>query len=206
MKILKQWFIASLLIPGLAGAANVKARTAKPASEIQRSRRHSSNVAINAHSWHESIDLKQDTSTSKMLSQIKSLMFAYDFNLSRPGSLWHYWFGIDVGAGLLKGKGAGPLLDQFNDQPMILAAARLGMVYRSSPAARVGIFIPATYRQIQWAYDKGSSIKAADQPFSAGVGLVYQLRLTKKIALQSTLVRQHMWNANIWGVGLNLEL
>ena len=156
--------------------------------------------------WHETVELQQAGSTAKMYAQLKAVAFSFDFNQLRPLSRWHWSYGLDLGVGTLKGKGTSPITDQFNDQPFLTATARWGLVFRASPVARAGFFIPATYRQIQWAYDSSSTTKAGDAQMSAGIGGVFQLRFTPRTSFQTTLVHQHMWSANLWGAALNFEL
>ncbi len=221
MKMLKLPLILSFLTLTLAPAAlaqnkqrrprqrpppEVSAESSVQAAPVARSRTHSSSVGVGMVTWHETVELQQAGNTAKMYAQLKAVTFSFDFNQLRPLSRWHWSYGIDLGVGTLKGKGTSPITDQFNDQPFLMATARWGLVFRASPAARAGFFIPASYRQIQWAYDSSSTTKAGDAQLSAGIGGVFQLRFTPRTSFQTTLLHQHMWSANIWGAALNFEL
>lgn len=156
--------------------------------------------------WQESIQLDNGTTTAKMESQFKAMVLGFDRHVSRGPSDWQWLFGFGLGLGSMKGKGDERIPDQFNSQPFLMGIARAGMVYRSSPAAKLGILIPLTYRQIDWVYDPGSPTRGKDEKFSAGLSALYVVRLGKRLDFQATVTHQHMWETVQWAAGLALEL
>lgn len=156
--------------------------------------------------WQEAVEIKRAGATAKMQSQFKGLNFHAAYNRTRPTSYWQQHYGLEVGFGTLKGQGdQADIQDRLDNQTWILATFKPGLIYRTSPVARVGLMLPVVYRKIQWNFNAGSGLEAADKPFSIGIGFRYVQRLSKTSSLDLALIHQRMWATNLWSAAWNYE-
>jgi hypothetical protein len=155
--------------------------------------------------WQESMVLKSGSSKSDMETQNKGLVLSYDIHSPKTGSSWYWLYGAEIGAGTVKGKGEPPVEDQFDNQTWSMITARGGLIYRTSEVSRFGIFVPLSYRSVNWVYDKTSVAKVDEKVFSTGGGFLFVTRLTERGSLRASFVRQHMWTAHLWSASWTVE-
>ncbi len=154
--------------------------------------------------WQEAITLVRGSSTTKMQTQLKGLSIGFDYHIPRRASDWEKIVGVDLSFGTLKGKGESVIIpDVLDNQFWWGTTFRAGLVYNTTPVSRFGVYIPAVYRKIQWKFNAGSDLKAKDEPYSFGIGAIYQNRFTDKLAMNITLSHQHSWRTSIWAFGMN---
>lgn len=233
--MLKKWYVLILvlvLFPVLAEAQKSKTRRKKarpkaetsivldapnPPAETSEESASSSIVTSKAPKsywsggigvllWQEAVEIKRTGSIAKMQTQFKGLNFHGAYNRTSPKSYWQQHYGLELGLGTLKGQGDQPAIqDRLDNQSWILATFKPGMIYRASPVARVGVMLPIVYRKIQWNFNAGSGLEAADKPFSIGIGFRYVQRLSKTSSLDLALIHQRMWATNLWSAAWNYE-
>lgn len=159
--------------------------------------------------WQEAIDLKKESSSAKMESQLLGPLFAYSY--VRPTGSRNRWLQVytaELGLGTLKGKGnSDSIPDELKNQPWYMVGLSPALIYRTTSVSEVGVVLPLYYRMIGWKLDPSLGLDPdRDTSFSAGLGGVYTNRLTKTSHLHVALVRQHMWNATQWMVSWQMDL
>lgn len=156
--------------------------------------------------WQEAVELHRGASLARMQTQFKGLSFHGDYNRTLPNSYWQQLYSFEFAYGALKGQGDQPAIpDRLDNQSWYMASFRPGLIYRTSPVSRMGLFAPVMYRKIQWNFNAGSGLTASDKAFSIGLGAMFIQRFSKQSSMVLSLVHQHMWATNTWAAAYNYE-
>jgi hypothetical protein len=151
--------------------------------------------------WQEKIEATRDSSTRKILMQLHGLTFDFIYNKPfKSNSRWIQSYMAQGAFGFLKGAGAYPeIRDQLKDQLWLMATLGPSLIYRTTPATDIGLMLPLTYRMINWSLEENTTLKMdRENSFSAGLGLVYNNRLSNSTNLRLQITNQYLWQATMW--------
>lgn len=155
--------------------------------------------------WQESIKLKSGGAQANMESQFKGVTIGYELHTPKENSPWYWLYGIEVGAGTIKGQGEAPISDQFDNQTWTMITARAGWIIKTTDVSRFGLAVPVAFRTVNWVYEPNSTTKAQEKKFSAGGSIIYEMHLTERGRLRAMVTRQHMWDAHLWSAAWSVE-
>lgn len=154
--------------------------------------------------WQEAIDVKSAATESEMLTSLHGFRMGYSLHRPFNKVRWVAVYGFDLGFGVAKGAASSPLTDEVEDQNWFSGTFNPGLMYRSTSKSEIGLFVPITYRMIQWKVAEPFDPEK-DSSFSAGITAAYVTRFNLRSSLMFTLTHQQLWTATIWGVGYQID-
>ncbi|MBX3020228.1 MAG: hypothetical protein KF799_01015 [Bdellovibrionales bacterium] len=153
--------------------------------------------------WQESIELTNGTTDAHMETQSQGALLSYVWNRPFRGPRWSMLYTVDVGAGMIKGKGdSAAIPDNFANQAWFMAGGSLGFNYRTSVVSSLTFSLPVAYRMISWRLTPGSPTNPGrDSSFNAGLSGIFALQITPRSQLQFAVTDMYMWKATQLSLG-----
>jgi hypothetical protein len=197
--------ILALLSPQLSLAQSVK--TTKKVSRKTKTRNLLSQKYYDATAqyimWQENIDASGTGISGSGRFQFVGYQFGANLNKPIWGIRWLRQYSSQLTLGTVKGTGESlTFTDEFKNQTWLAASASAGLIYRTSAASEIGVYLPLSVRYINWTYADGAVIELDKQTsFSAGLGFQYIQRFSRKSSLIVTVAHQYVWEATQWSLG-----
>lgn len=178
-------------------------RTSKTAATARRARKVKTrydSVHVGAVLWQENITAQRASEKSGMPFQFHGIKVGYNYQKFRLRSRFRQYHSADVGFGFTKGKGQTVTIgDELKNQMWATATFAPGFMYRTSPYSDIGLQVPLVYRLIDWQLATNSGLTLREKSaFSAGLGLLYINRFSRKNSIQFLVTYQHLWQTTQW--------
>ena len=186
--------VKCLTLVALLFASASEAKTAKSA------------LRVGGSIWQESMNSKNAAGEAPMRTESKGLGTEIGrYILMKKNPAWDYFYGFNLGFGILRGKVTAPTAtEEIKNQSWLMAGISPGVSRRSSKFSRITFSVPIQYRMIEWAFDEETTLEVTPRSnYSVGGALSFENQVTEKGYIQVMLTRHHQWDFVAWTLSWN---
>lgn len=154
-------------------------------------------------------DVDSGGTKGSLRSQMQGLNFTYTFYSPSQNPKWLYSYGLGATIGVAKGVPEpfqAPFLGYEAKNKIWFAGHFItGIDFRHSFRSRVGLFIPLSFRMLDFGFDDSLKVLSND-PFSFGVGARYIHAHSIKHSFSFSFAHQITWASTTWDLSWQYRL
>ncbi len=203
-------FVCCFLMSEISSAQETQVKTKKSRKTKTRGLLTKNYYDVSAQyiTWQELVDASGTGITGNGRFQFSGYQFGLNKNKPFSSIRWVQQYSTQLTVGTAKGAGeSNTFTDEFKNQLWFSLSGSAGLIYRTTAASEIGLFVPLTYRMIQWELADNAAIELdKESSFSAGVGFQFVQRFTPRSSLVISVAHQVVWEATQWSLGYQFSL
>lgn len=204
------FFVCVLFMTDVTWAQDSEVKTKKSRKTKTRSLLTKNYYDVSAQyiMWQELIDASGTGISGNGRFQFSGYQFGLNKNKPFSSIRWVQQYSTHLTVGTTKGTGeSNTFTDEFKNQLWFSLSGSAGLIYRTTAASEIGLFVPLSFRMIQWELANNAAIELdKETSFSAGLGFQFVQRFTPRSSMVISVAHQIVWEATQWSIGYQLSL